>query len=86
MSQNAANAKVISRKLHYRSLFFVSGQQAEENHGFKVNPFIEIFQASFGDESVYYPAQHLSINTADEIKALRDFLTEILNEQQPEAA
>lgn len=80
MSQQALEVKIICKKLSHRGLHLVNGQQKQENNGFRINPYFHLFSESYGEESVFYPSQHISMHSEEEIRALRDFLNEILGE------
>jgi hypothetical protein len=80
MSQQAQNAKMITRKLAERGIHLVNGQQKTGEGLSRYNPYFHLFSESYGEESVFYPAQHMSMHSEAEIRALRDFLNEILGE------
>ena len=80
MSQQAQGATVICRKLAERGLHSVTGQAKNGEGITRYNPYFNLISESYGEESVFYPAQHISMNSEQEIRALRDFLNEILGE------
>lgn len=75
--------KTIAQKLCPKSLIVVSGQPKEVG---KSNPFVssvpptlDILSESYGEESVFYPAQHICLYGETQLVALRDFIDKLLS-------
>ena len=82
----------LAKQLAPNSAIVVSGQPKVESD-FKADPpvysqsaALDILSESYGEESVFYPAQHISIYGETQLIALRDFINQLLAEQStPEA-